>query len=498
MTTTVLQLRMEALAHHLKEAQDPEILLSCLQIDRKPDKNSWFMAEAAIEREAETLLADLQKTMDLHLTGYPHTEEIWSRYFQIYERSLEIFRENLELLGGLALRDRIQEEYACRFADELISECAELVGKPTSFAIPATEDTTEDTLASTLRRVARVTFPDWHLWALPLVAHEYGEVVVRETILFSRFVDELAQEASKPTLDKLCDGLRSLLHAIGDDGLRTIAMEYPTRAQKEPGNAADVIESLVPVLRANEPGIGELVQATADQIRNCLREATNRARILVADAFATFTAGPAYACAALMLRLNPNAPRLPSRPADEDRARTILAVLAEMDASDPGKPPPFMEVRESLAASWGLLVNDSGGRAPSPGGWSLDAADALRKIKYRMVKKDGAGYTKTDWIRAKKWGDYWYLEVSKGDTPEISADGPGLGDMRLRDVLNAAWHCRLQIIKNLPQEDVEIATGKVMNAARQLCDRILENRKTLADPLSFGGRAPWPGEVRAE
>lgn len=497
MTATMLQLRMEALAQHLKE-QDPETLLSCLNIEPKPDKNSWFMAEAAIGREAETLLADLQKAMDSYLAGASRTEEIWDRYFQIYERSLEIFRENLELLGGLALRDRIQEEYACRFADELISECAELVGKPTSFAIPATEDTTEDTLASTLRRVARVTFPDWHLWALPLVAHEYGEVVVRETILFSRFVDELAQEASKPTLGKLCDGLRSRLQAIGDDARRTIAMEYPTRAQKEPGNAADVIESLVPVLRANEPGIGDLAQATADQIRDCLREATNRARMLVADAFATFTAGPAYACAALMLRLNPNAPRLPSRPTDEDRARTILAVLAEMDVSDPATPPPFMEVRESLAASWGLLVEDSGSGGPSQQGeWSLDAADALRKIKYRMVRQDRVGYTKTDWIRAKRWGDRWYLEVSKGDTPEVSADGPGLGDMRLRDVLNAAWHCRLQIIKNLPQQDVESATGKVMNAARQLCDRILMNRKTLADPLSFGGRAPWPGEVRA-
>jgi hypothetical protein len=482
MATTVLQLRMEALAQHLIEARDPNTWLGSLQLSQQPDRNLWLKAVEAIGQEAEELLDDLREAMGKD----SHTEKLWNTYFQIHERSHEIFRESLELLGGLALKDRIREEYACRFADELISECAALVGKTTSFAIPATEDT----LSSTLRRVARVTFPDWHLWAVPLVAHEYGQVVVRDGAL-SRTVDELAQEASKPTFDKLYEGLRSRLESIGNSGLRTIAMEHLTRAEQEPGKAADEIESLARML----PSIGELAQA-ADQIRHCLGEATNRARVLVADVFATFTTGPAYACATVMLRLNPNRPRLPSRPTDEERARTILAVLAEMDASDP-RPPlhPFTEVHKSLEASWRLLVEGSGSDDPSPREeWPLNSADALTKFRNRLV----GGYTKDAWIKAQKWSSLWWVAVSNGETPEIPMDVPTLRDARLRDVLNAAWHCRLKIAEELPPQDVKSATDKVADAARQLCDRILANRPEVKGPVSFGGPAPRPEEGRAE
>ena len=482
MATTVFQLRMEALTEHLEEAKNPDTWLDSLQLSSlKLDKNLWLKAVEDIVREAENLLADLRKAMD------------WGTYFEIYERSHEIFRESLELLGGLALRDRIQDEYACRFADELISECATLVGKTTSFAIPATENT----LASTLRRVARVTFPDWHLWALPLVAHEYGQVVVRDSPILSRFVDELAQEESEPTFDKLYEKLRSRLQSIGSSELRTIATEYLTQAEQEPGKAADEIERLARRLSVNEAGIGEKARVTAGQIRDCLGEATNRARVLVADAFATFTAGPAYACAALMLRLNPNAPRLAGRPTDEERARTILAVLAEMSASEP--PPPFREVHKSLETSWMLLVEGSGSNDLSPQAeCPLNAAEALTRIKNRMVRPERAEYTKNAWIKAQEWGNEWLLAVSNGRTPGIPGNAAAPGDARFRDVLNAAWHCRLQMTEELPPQDVKSATDKVTDAARQLCDRILANRPEVKDPPSFGGRALRPGEARAE
>jgi hypothetical protein len=485
MATTLLQLRMEALAQHLMEAQDPNTWLGSLQLSQKPDQNLWLKAVEAIGKEAENLLADLQKAMDATTGDDSSAEKTWNTYFHIYERSHEIFREFLELLGGLALRDRIHEEYACRFADELISECAELVGKTTSFAIPATEDA----LSSTLRRVARISFPDWHLWALPLVAYEYGQVVVRETSL-SRFVDELAQEASKPTFDDLYNALRSRLQSIGNSDMRTIAMDHITRAEEEPGKAADEMQSLARVLHATEAGVGDLAQATAGSIRDCLGEATSRARVLVADAFATFTAGPAYGCAALMLRLSPNMPRLPGRPTDEERAATILAVLAEMDTY-PLKP--FTKVREGLEASWSLLVKGTESNNPSPRVESpLDAADALTRIKNRMLKRDQAGYTNSGWIKARHWSEEWWPKVSTGGTPEVPMDVPGLPDLRLRDVLNAAWQCRLQVIEELSPQDVNSATDKITAAARQLCDRILANRKGLGTPSDFGGAAPRP------
>ena len=64
MATTLLQLRMQALAQHVMEAQAPNSRLGTLQLSRKPDKNLWLKAAEAIEREAENLLTDLQKAMD--------------------------------------------------------------------------------------------------------------------------------------------------------------------------------------------------------------------------------------------------------------------------------------------------------------------------------------------------------------------------------------------------------------------------------------------------
>ncbi|HYA50591.1 MAG TPA: hypothetical protein VEG33_05425, partial [Streptosporangiaceae bacterium] len=232
MNTTVLQLRMEALAKHLMEAQDPNTWLRNLELSPKPDKNLWLKAVEAIGKEAENLLADLREAMDASQEEISPAEK-WSTYFRIQERSHEIFREFLYLLGGLALRDRIHDEFACRFADELISECAEFVGKQTSFSIPAVEDP----LSSTLRRVARVNFPDWHLWMLPLVAHEYGQVVVRETNLV-RFVSELAQEKSEPVLDDLYTAMASRLEAIDSKDIRTMASAYIEQAREEPRKAA--------------------------------------------------------------------------------------------------------------------------------------------------------------------------------------------------------------------------------------------------------------------
>ena len=483
MATTVLQLRMEALARHLMDAADPNTWIGTLQLTQKPDMNLWQKAVEGIGKEAENLLSDLQAVMASSGDpgGTADAEKQWGTYFHIYQRSHEIFRESLELLGGLALRDRLHEEYACRFADELISECAVLVGKQTSFAIPATEDA----LTSTLRRVARVSFPDWHLWALPLVAHEYGQVVVRETTSLGRFVDELAQRASQPTLDNLYNALKSRLPSIASGDMRTIASDSVAQAEREPATAATQMENLARMLQAAEPVIAELAQATSGSIKDCLDDATSRAQVLVADAFATYTTGPAYACAALMLRLSPNMPGVRGRPSDEERAETILAALAEMDAAQ-----EFGKVAASLRTSWELLLAGSGSHDP-PRQVQLDAAQALGTIKIRMLREQ-VQFTKADWLKAHKLGNAWFADIDSGQ-PEVSDNTPDISGLRLRDVLNAAWDCRLQVIEKEQPEDVGAATEKVTKAARRLCDSILAGRTPLASRPDFGGPAPRPG-----
>ena len=488
MATTVLRLRMEALAQHLREAGDPSFWLDNLRLSPMPDRDLWRKAVEAIGQEAQNLRADLLADMESATDDAQDAEKQWENYFRIYERSQEIFRESLELLGGLALRDRIQEEYACRFADDLIKECSEFVGKAPSLAIPATEDA----LSSTLRRVARVNFPDWHLWALPLVAHEYGQVVVvRETSL-DRLVCELAEKSCQPFFEAKYRELKNSLQPIGKEYLRSITADLIAQAERNPQKAADPLETLARMLHtADEEEIEERTRRAARSLKGGLDAAMNRARVLVSDAFATFTAGPAYACAALMLRLNPNTPPVSGRPTDEERAETILAILAEMDAATANPPPPFAKVGETLRSSWGMLLGGAGrhGQSAQP----LDAAQVFGKIKNQIVSPR-AEFTKADWLRAQSLSTAWWTTIKEGQQPDVTESAlPHIGELRLRHVLNAAWHCRLLAIEQA--DDVAGATDKIMDAARQLCDRILANRRPLVTRSEFGGRAPRPGEA---
>lgn len=177
MPRSMLQLRMQALERHLRDAEDPSTWKDTLALENFfVDDVLWVVATGKIHEEAMSQLKDIEDTMHDLDRGECTEEHAWRQYVKIQRRSEHIFRECLELLGGLALRDRITDEHICRFADELIKESARAVGRPFSFAIP----TLAETLSSALRRVASVRFPDWHLWTLPLVAHEYGQVLIED------------------------------------------------------------------------------------------------------------------------------------------------------------------------------------------------------------------------------------------------------------------------------------------------------------------------------
>jgi hypothetical protein len=487
MSMSVFRLRVEGLIRHLEEAQDPNRWLGSLELSRRPEQNLWLKAVEGIGKEAEGLLVDLRKCVAQLPEGAMPTPDDWQLYFTTQARSEEIFRESLELLGGLALRDRMtdEEEYVCRFADELISECAEFVGKPTSFAIPAFEDT----LSSTLRRVARVGFPDWHLWTLPLVAYEYGQVVVRETNL-KRLVTEYAREAAEDTLDDLMRALASRFEAIDSDSVRRMC-ELLISAPPEDRYSESLGRGLADMLNASDEAVtADLVKATLGSIRECVDEANSRMRVLVSDAFATFTAGPAYACAALILRLNPTSPRGPGRPADSERAATILAVLSGMDGSS---PPAFASIHRSLASSWEQLRAGTETADRSPGVRSttspISVQRTLSRIRERMLKPDQAEYSQVDWLRAEGWGRDWWQAISIGTDLCVPRDAD---EARMRDVLNAAWHCRLSIMDNLAPSGADAAKARVKAVARQVCDQIIKQRKDRRGGPTFGGRAPRP------
>lgn len=85
-----------------------------------------------------------------------------------------IFAEYVDFLRGVALRDMGLDAGICQVADELVRRFR-LVPNTNweSFTILARDEAVDKTLASILR----LPFPEWTVWALPLVAHEFGHLV---------------------------------------------------------------------------------------------------------------------------------------------------------------------------------------------------------------------------------------------------------------------------------------------------------------------------------
>ncbi|MFL6448707.1 MAG: hypothetical protein ACJ746_13610 [Bryobacteraceae bacterium] len=107
-------------------------------------------------------------------------------------------RESLEFLGGwLIRRQQFDREPAritkssegpsiCALADMLLSEYA----RRTGVSWDARAIAGMDPLVEPNTEVVRVRFPDWSLWQLPVVGHEFGHLVARATPEFLTYREE--------------------------------------------------------------------------------------------------------------------------------------------------------------------------------------------------------------------------------------------------------------------------------------------------------------------
>lgn len=95
------------------------------------------------------------------------------------EINREVFADYIEFLGGLALRDTGFDTGISKVAEELIwTYSSKRTNLDQTLAIP----TRRQTVAVTLPRIIRVTFPDWTIWALPSTAHEFWNVVAKNDL----------------------------------------------------------------------------------------------------------------------------------------------------------------------------------------------------------------------------------------------------------------------------------------------------------------------------
>ncbi|MEP6851747.1 MAG: hypothetical protein ABJA87_03700 [bacterium] len=484
MPRNMLQLRIEALTQHLSQAQDPSVWRQTLDLPKfNVDDLLWDLAVEKIHAEAGAQLQRLEQLATRLRDGKVTEHEGWRQYSRIQAASDEVFRECLDLLGGLALRDRIQDEHICRVADEYIKELSSDTGRRGSFAIPGMDAGA----SSILRRVAKMQFPEWTVWTLPLVAYEYGHVVIEESGI-RRFAADLAVDAATEEVLRDRPDVCARLLELGTDldhAVRDLARED-----------ADLDEA-----------VARLAERVGDEDWHYLSDVfarhRSRVRILLADVLATLLAGPAYTYAALLLRLNPLSPEVDGV-SDQDRAATILATLRLMNEPEEDGPAPYGDTVERLERYWQASTAEAKAESPDLAAAALDSPPALdpdrvrTMFRFHIVGHRRALYDRTHWIRAEDWSADWQKDLSRGIPLRRPATGP---NEHLREAINAVWQARIEATHDLDSPQGEEAKKRVELFERvglELCEAIMVQRRDESDRSDPGGGArPGPAPQSA-
>jgi hypothetical protein len=357
----ILLARLDALQRKL--IRIPKWLGSDLE-NLEAEQRSKRKLQAEVDRAVKKRLNKLNEIHDTLAQPGQNVEaavnNAWRTYLTINSESQELFRECLELLGGLALRHKGLDDSICWLADEIVSECADdyLGTMYPSFVVLAQQEAINKTMA----RIVRLRFPEWTVWSLPSTAHEFGHVIIEEDV----------------------EGLREFVSS----------RSYDPRAKKPHSN------------KWNRYHVYEIV----------------------ADAFATYMMGPAYACAAISLRLDPLSTTDQTHLADATRAYVIFQVLEWMNSKaldQSGKLlNPYKQIIRRLKTQWNAVLRRVD-RSDKPWAAVQCSAKELRELVHSTLNeladvfRENGRYPHTGNTGlevATKWGRHWSEQSHSGPT----------------------------------------------------------------------------------
>jgi hypothetical protein len=183
-----------------------------------------------------------------------------------------------------------------------------------------------------------------------------------------------------------------------------------------------------------------------DQSRGALRHSLewDHEQESFADLYATYTLGPAYAAAFILLRMNVGDAHVeaPSHPSAAQRVHAIFWTLDRMSESATGlRRQPFREVSSLLRETWRASLAAAGHAEPL-------AAVKVARVEQRSGElyelltsctPQGLLFGQDEWLRAESMLPALRVELGAAD-PE--SDALPAGATR-REVLNAAWLARL-------------------------------------------------------
>ena len=343
----------------------------------------------------------------------------WERFRALVgdRERLSVFREYVDVAGGLSLRGNGMDEQFCAMADWLSEHWIRVIGLPYWFSIPARDEARLMT-----HIIIPVGFPEWTIWAVPLFAHEVGCIFVDNNKTLQSFT---AAQAKALSADK-----------------------------------------------ASTSGGAAKAQARPARKRMDARQA--RIRTYLADAFATYVMGPAFACASLLLKLDPSGAGRDDqeRGWDHVRARVILDTLKRIR---PEVDPEMADIIAKLEESWEVASKRFGPAESTGNDLALvepvitQAIETLQRLE--QVREEPIGFDDHAWGRAKRLaaqvfadlhdpgnvtgaetaGDKPLSEQASGDVParhqtaETTAATDETAGISLPLVLNAAWYQRVAL-----------------------------------------------------
>jgi hypothetical protein len=218
----------------------------------------------------------------------------------------------------------------------------------------------------------------------------------------------------------------------------------------------------------------------------------DRIRISIADVFGTYVMGPAYACASLLLKLDPAEISQPMQEHGCDRLRAQI-VLATLDKVNPGVQSNLADIIDTLRDSWTTALTQLGPMQSDAGEMTLvelvvnhtvAALELIEEQNDTSIKFDDGA-----WAEAQTQAETYFGDLVSGAGPRSQTDPAvsteesafELDGVTLPEVLNAAWSRRLD--------------NPDPNMADAIATRVRERIWPHLKPPSAGGKRP-PSDIR--
>jgi hypothetical protein len=385
----VLAARIRALRHDLVLARQA-LTSPTIREDLRDQVNTLF--SALLDREIAELDRLSRSLAEDRPAGRGSLEQSWETFRRHADDCDRVLKEYLAFVEGALVRTARLDAGICDVADALLRQLVAQTGVDwTRFTILADSE-----FFAPMTDIIRLRYPHFSVWTLPVVAHEFGHFVA------SRLTHRL--RGTKP-LDVLRRELREQL-----------ARDLPA-AVRDPAT----------------------------------RKALAHLDEFFADAFAVYALGPAYACACVLLRFDPERAFVETdeHPSDDSRAYLLFRLLHELS-------PHYRKLAGALRATWQDGLTAAGrGESPAASAWLDRTAAKITDVLSAQLTE--AAVQTEDWARASEIARTIATDEWDEDIPEVL----------LRDVLNGSWIARI----NEEESDLETISTRALELCRRAATR---------------------------